>query len=132
MVADGADVVNSIVLPERGYRRSAADSTGLRSGARFEWEVFGRSTSASLHRRGGQLAVAAAFAECVASVWHTRGSMRTAFNASLAFLRSLNSLGIEVDSLKDFGPSTGGRGGLTGSGQSLAGRSICRSRCAGA
>lgn len=101
--------MNPIALPERGYRRSRLmDSTGLViTVPGLNGEVFGPFDFSVAPPSGMvRTQVAAAFAECVApdGVWHTRGSMRTAFNASLAFLRSLNSLDVQVESLKDFGP----------------------------
>lgn len=101
--------MNSIALPEKGYRRSPLLDPGglLIRVPGLNGEVFG-PFDFSVAPPSGMVSsqVATAFAECVSpdGVWHTRGSMRTAFNASLAFLRSLNSLGIEVESLSDFGP----------------------------
>lgn len=96
-------------FPAAGYRRpELTDSTGLvvtvagldnDPERRYDFAVASVSSLVSIE-------VATAFADCVSpdGVWHTAASMRTGYNAALAFLRSLTRLNITVTTLADFSP----------------------------
>ncbi len=96
-------------LPAPGYRRpDRLDASGLVVTATGtsgdELGPFDFSTAPAHGSARGELIAAFAAATAPDGRWRSAASMGTAYRTALAFLRSLDRLGITVASLSEFGP----------------------------